>query len=236
MDPTFTAPAQTGSWIDSLAHAYQVGGFMMHFILLAGIVAIAVSVHKWFQLRRLSINGPAFMNEISKLVHARDLDGALRHCDAARSAALPHVCKAGLMRVNRIDKQTLENQTVVQNSISGAVLEVVPKVEGNIPVLSLIANVSTLLGLLGTIIGMIHAFAALESASGAERAGKLAAAIAEAMNCTGFGLAVAILAMILHTLFTLKADHMIGQLNEYAVKLMNLLSYKTLEHSGSKVD
>lgn len=237
MEGLAAAPTNSGSFLTNTIAFYQEGGWVMHLILLAGCVTLFLAIWKYLQLKSLGVNAPAFMNEVSKLVIAKDLDGALRHCDSAGGAALPYICKAGLKRVNRIDRDNQENQQVVANSVSGAVLEMVPKVERYLPVLSLIANVATLFGLLGTIMGLVRTFQAIGSvAVAAERTAKLAAGISEAMHATAFGLIVAICAMILHTLFSLKADSMIGQLNEYAVKLMNLLSYKQLEHSGNKVD
>ena len=116
---------------------------------------------------------------------ANNIDRAIKLCNAAPNAALPKVIKAGLTRANK-------GELEISNAIEEATLEVVPIVSKRTPTLGGLANIATLLGLLGTIIGLIQAFAALESAAPDARAAALAKGISIAMNTTAFGLIVAI--------------------------------------------
>jgi biopolymer transport protein ExbB/TolQ len=87
----------------------------------------------------------------------------------------------------------------------------------------MLGNVATLLGLLGTIIGLIHAFAAVANANPADKATILAASISEAMNCTAFGLLTAIPALVAYSVLQGRAQHMLEEVNESAVAVLNLI-------------
>ena len=115
----------------------------------------------------------------------------------------------------------------MQNAIDATALEVIPKVESRLNYLSLIANVSTLFGLLGTIQGLITSFAAVAAADPSQKAEMLANGIAKAMNTTFLGLLSAITIMILHSFLVAKAESIINGIDEYSVKLMDLLGTKS---------
>jgi biopolymer transport protein ExbB/TolQ len=95
----------------------------------------------------------------------------------------------------------------------------------------LIANLATLLGLLGTISGLIYSFGKVAVAPAAERQNVLSAGIAEALNCTAFGLIVAIIAMIAHSWLSARAAVLVEEVDEYSVKLIDLLSARKYKHS-----
>jgi biopolymer transport protein ExbB/TolQ len=132
--------------------------------------------------------------------------------------------KAGLQRASRDEHQ-------IQNAIDAASLEVIPKIEKRLHYLALIANLATLLGLLGTISGLIYSFGQLGKVPAAERQKVLSDGIAEALNCTAFGLLVAILAMIFHSWLSAKAATLIEEVDEYSVKLIDLLTARKYKHS-----
>jgi len=137
------------------------------------------------------------------------------------------VIKAGLQRASR-------DETQIQNAIDAASLEVIPKLERRLNYLALIANIATLLGLLGTVVGLIHSFAALEAADAAQRQAILAKGISEAMNCTAFGLLVAITTMVMHSILAAKATSLLEEIDEFGVKLLDLLSARKYRHSSEK--
>ena len=105
-------------------------------------------------------------------------------------------------------------------------MEVVPKVELRLGYLQLVANVSTLFGLLGTIQGLIASFSAVAAADPAQKAELLAKGIATAMNTTAMGLFAAITVMILHAWLNAKSEKIINEVDEYSVKLLDLLGTK----------
>jgi len=221
---------ESGSFIQSLVNAFQTGGFWMIPIALCMGISIAFTLERMIRLFfQYPTHGTSFMFEVQKYVLANDLDGAIRLCNGAGNAILPKVIKAGLQRASRDEAQ-------IQNAIDAASLEFIPKVERRIPYLSLIANIATLLGLLGTISGLMQSFAAVAVADPQMRQAVLSAGIAEAMNATAFGLATAIFTMVAHSILSNRANRIIEEIDEFGVKLMDLLSARKYRHSSEKAE
>ena len=211
--------------ISFLLDQFRKGGFMMYPIAIAGAVAISLILERIVRVvLTYNIDGTSFMFEVQKYVLANDIDGAIRLCNGANRAALPRVIKAGLQRASRDEHQ-------IQNAIDAASLEVIPKLEKRLHYLALIANLATLLGLLGTISGLIQSFQAVALAEPSKRQAILSAGISEALNCTAFGLLVAILAMIFHSWLSGRSSTLIEEIDEYSVKLIDLLSARKFKHS-----
>lgn len=211
--------------LNTIIEQYQAGGHMMHAIAICFAITIAIILERFVRIvLQYNIDGTSFMFEVQKYVLANDIDGAIRLCNGAGRAALPRIIKAGLQRASRDEHQ-------IQNAVDAASLEVIPKIEKRLHYLALIANLSTLLGLLGTIAGLIYSFGQLAVAPAAERQNVLSAGIAEALNCTAFGLIVAITAMIFHSWLSAKASTLIEEADEYSVKLIDLLSARKYKHS-----
>jgi len=203
---------------------FTKGGPFMYGILAVWVIALATIIERfYFVFFRYNLNGAAFMAQIQKLVMAGNVDRAIKLCNAAPSAALPKVVKAGLTRANK-------GEVAIQNAIEEATLEVVPMVTRRTPALLALANIATLLGLLGTIIGLIDAFAALEDAPPEDRQRLLAGGIALAMNTTAFGLIVAIPTMLAHLFLSGISKRIVDEIDQYSVKLENLL----VAHSKGK--
>ncbi|MFN7685994.1 MAG: MotA/TolQ/ExbB proton channel family protein [Oligoflexia bacterium] len=216
---------ESGTFLQGIIGAFQHGGFSMWLIAGAMAAGVGFILERMIRLSQASVDGNSFMFEVQKYILANDLDGAIRLCNGAGNAALPRVIKAGLQRASRDQEQ-------IQNAIDAASLEVIPKLERRIPYLALIANVATLLGLLGTISGLIKSFAAVALADPAQRQAILADGIAEAMNATAFGLITAILTMVAHSILSSKASRIIEEIDEYGVKLLDLLSARKFRHKS----
>ena len=217
--------AENTNLLTFLIAQYQLGGWMMHFIALAGAIAVAIMIERFMRVvLQYNIDGTSFMFEVQKYVLANDIDGAIRLCNGAGRAALPRVIKAGLQRASRDEHQ-------IQNAIDAASLEVIPKIEKRLHYLGLIANLATLLGLLGTISGLIYSFGEVAKVPASERQNVLSAGIAEALNCTAFGLIIAIMAMIAHSWLSSRAGTLVEEVDEYSVKLIDLLSARKYKHS-----
>jgi biopolymer transport protein ExbB/TolQ len=165
---------------------------------------------------RLNLNGAAFMAQIQKLVMANNIDRAIKLCNAAPHAALPKVIKAGLSRANK-------GETEIQTAIEEAMLEVMPPLTKRSGSLATLASLSTLLGLLGTVMGLIGAFRAVAKADPAQKSQILTEFIAEAMNCTAFGLMVGIPGLFAHMYLAGSVKKITDDLDIYSVKLENLL-------------
>lgn len=203
--------------MSGIADAFKQGGGWMYVILVVSIIAIGIIIERFiFLFFKYNINAHAFMAQIQKLVMANNIDRAIKLCNAAPSAALPKVIKAGLTRANKGEME-------IQNAIEEATLEVVPQIMKRVGSLQALANVATLLGLLGTIIGLIEAFDALKNATPDTRQQLLSQGIALAMNTTAFGLIVAIPCMVAHLFLSGMTKKIVDEIDQYSVKLENLL-------------
>lgn len=203
--------------MSGIAEAFRQGGGWMYVILVVSIIAIGIIIERFiFLFFKYNINAHAFMAQIQKLVMANNIDRAIKLCNAAPSAALPKVIKAGLTRANK-------GEVEIQNAIEEATLEVVPQIMKRVGSLQALANIATLLGLLGTIIGLIEAFEALKSATPDTRQELLSQGIALAMNTTAFGLIVAIPCMVAHLFLSGMTKKIVDEIDQYSVKLENLL-------------
>jgi len=203
--------------MEDLAQAISTGGFWMFIILAVSVIGVGVIIERFiFLFFKYNINANAFMAQIQKLVMANSIDKAIKLCNAAPSAALARVIKAGLTRAN---KGTQE----IQNAVEEASLEVIPYIQKRTNSLLAIANIATLMGLLGTIIGMIGAFSAMANVAPDKRQAELGKNISLAMNTTAFGLIVAIPCMICHLILSGVTKKIIDEIDLYSVKLENLL-------------
>jgi biopolymer transport protein ExbB/TolQ len=218
--------------MDFIVSAMHKGGPAMWPIMIAAIFAMAIAFERlYYIIFRANINGTAFMAEVQKMIMANNIDRAIKLCNSEPNAALPRVLKAGLTRANR-------NETEIQNAVDEAVLEVFPQLNKRTAFLPMLANVATLTGLLGTIHGLIIAFEAVAHASAETKQTLLAAGISTAMFTTASGLVVAIPTLILHSLVSSRTTKIMDDIDQYALKCVNLLSARrrgTLKEDGSAV-
>lgn len=200
------------------AQFYQEGGAWMHPIAVCAVLGAGVMIERFiFLFFRFNINGAQFFNQIQKLVMANNIDRAIKLCNAADKAALARVMKAGLTRANK-------SESDIAAAIEEAMLEVGPAITKRISMIAAVANIATLLGLLGTIFGMIDAFTAVAVAAADQRSQALAKGISIAINTTGFGLMVAIPLLSASVFIQGLAKKIADEVDLYAVKLENLLA------------
>lgn len=205
--------------VNTIADFIQSGGVFMWVIVIIWAIGIAISLERFMKLSfKFDVDGSSFMNELQRYILSNDIQGAIRVCSGS-VAALPKVLKSGLKRASSTSEQ-------IQNAIDATALEVIPKVELRLNYLQMIANISTLFGLLGTIQGLIQSFSAVASADPAQKAELLATGISKAMNTTFLGLLAAISIMMLHTFLSSKSDKIINEIDEFSVKLLDLLGTK----------
>lgn len=197
------------------------GGLFMWVILAVWLFALAICLEKFIKLSfKFDVDGPSFMNEIQRYVLSNDIQSAIRVCSGTE-AMLPKVLKSGLKRAHL-------NETQIQNAIDATALEVIPKIESKTGYLTLCANISTLFGLLGTIQGLIMAFGAISAAEPSQKAQILAEGIAVAMNTTFLGLVAAISIMVVQAFLVSKSEKIIGDIDEFSVKLIDLLTTRNV--------
>jgi len=200
------------------------GSFFMYFIALFAALALAVAGERMYYIVvRSNVNANKFMAEVRKLVAGGNMERAIGLCEKGKQKALPFVVLRGLKRAN--ESETLDFRAI-QNAVDEGTLEVIPKLKERTNYLSMLANVATLTGLMGTIYGLILSFTAVsgEGVPEAEKSKVLAKGISTAMNTTIFGLMVAIPTLIAYTFISNKTAKIIDELDEHLVKLINLIT------------
>ncbi len=201
------------------------GGIFMWIIAVVWAAGIAISVERLKAYFKFDIDGASLMGNIKKHVIGNQVQEAIQTCSES-PALLAFVMKNGLKRANQQKEQ-------IQDALEASILETVPKIERRLSYLALAANLSTLLGLLGTIQGLIQSFAAVAQAEASQKAQLLAEGIAVAMNTTALGLISAISLMVVHSILMARGEKMIQEIEENSVKLLDLLATKKGSSSNS---
>lgn len=210
--------------LQGIAEFFEHGGFFMYLNVLCSAATIAIVVERMiFLLGKSSVNAPAFLEQIRKLVAANNVDRAVKLCQATE-APVARVARAGLQRLPK-------GEVAFSTAIEETMADVTPDLKKRIAALWSVANIATLLGLLGTISGLIRSFAAVGSASPEQRQALLSKGISEAMYNTAFGLAIAVVCMIAHVFLSALAKKQQSDLETFALKLENLLSENVPQHA-----
>jgi biopolymer transport protein ExbB/TolQ len=199
----------------TLGHHFEEGGWGMYPILFFLVLSLGVIVERAIYLYKASINRDVFLATMQKCILAGDVGRAIKLCSAA-NAPLARIVKSGLMKVNRPDAE-------VQAAMDEAALVELPLIEHRTPLLALFANLGMLCGLLGTVSGLIMAFAAVANADASSKATMLAKGISEAMNCTAFGLICAIVALMGFAAHNTKTQKLLDDINAATVQVVNLV-------------
>lgn len=213
MNPTVV----TADNMNFIQRAFSEGGFVMYVIAAIAILAVFLIIERMLKFKTLSVDKRDFTDQIFRMVVAGDLRQAISYCDS-RPAPLTNTVKAGL--VQAMNKRPDEE---IQVAMDAAVMREMPKVEGWTSFLAVFGNIAVLAGLLGTIIGMIGSFRAVAAADPATKALELSKGISHALNCTAFGLGVAILSIIAYGLFQHKIQKTENEVIETSMSLLNLV-------------
>jgi len=202
-------------------------GPLVAMLFLLFILQVTFVLERTWSLNKAKGKGslPDFLNNVRKKIQAKDVDGAIKLCGQQRGSAA-NVMRAGLERYNALlaegapkDKIVAETQAAIQEANG---LEV-PLLERNLIALSTIASIGTMVGLLGTVLGMIRSFAALGH-SGAVDATKLAIGISEALINTAGGLMVAIVGIVVYNVFVTRVDNFNYMMDEASYEAIQLLA------------
>ena len=206
-----------GDIFGTIAKHYHEGAWMMHPILVALIFVLVLIVDRIVVLYfSAACSKETFLKGLREHIYRGDLDRAISYCASQKKTPLVSVIKAGLINVPK-------GEADVQAAMDEATLRESPKIEKRTGYLAMLGNVATLLGLLGTIVGLISAFGAVATASPSDKATILSKSISEAMNCTDFGLLVAIPALVAYSVLQGRTQHMIDDINESSVSVLNLI-------------
>jgi len=195
-------------------------------IFTVAVFGLAIIIERFLYLNsREGKNAEEFITNILTYVQRDDMPSAIKLCEASKKMSLAQVVRAGL-------DQALLGAERIHNAMDEAMLKAIPNLEKRTGYLAVIGNVATLLGLLGTVYGLIMSFAAVgrPGIDAAQKSELLAAGIATAMNATFCGLSVAITAIMIYAFMKAKTQRIIDGLDEHSLRVVNILmerSFKT---------
>jgi biopolymer transport protein ExbB len=204
--------------IDKIVSFFVEGGFWMYPILLAGSIGVAIGIERFIKLYIVESANRKMWDQLHPVLVEGDFDTA-REMTASNNSTVSKLLEVGLER-----QGTVRRRDDIEIAMEEGMMEIIPQLEKRINYIALYANLSTLLGLLGTIIGLIAAFNAVANANPAEKADLLSASISVAMNTTAFGLISAIPLLIIHSYLNSKAGAIVDSLEMASVKTLNIIS------------
>ncbi len=198
----------------TLRFLMENGGAAAWFIFLSAMILAVISVERLsFLFLQYSFRAQDSLNQIRQAVLKRDYTKAIQICNSNTKSPDLAVVKSGLLAAEH-------GREAIKSALGASIVEISKKVEKRVPLIALIAATSTLLGLLGTISGLIKTFAALAEADAAQKGELLGRGISEAMYATATGLVLGIVAMVIHTLCTSKGDEIVGESQSAAYNLV----------------
>lgn len=205
-------------FIYSIVGFIQAGGTFMYPILLVFAVGSAIAIERAVVLGSVRGNNRKMWDQIHPVMSEGNFDDA-RQMVAEDKSYISQLLGMGLAREGAVRRRD-----DIEIAMEESMMEIIPQLEKRTPYVALFANISTLLGLLGTIMGLIEAFTAVANANPAEKADLLSASISVAMNTTAFGLMAAIPLLISHTYLTSKTGEIVDSLEMASVKTLNIIS------------
>lgn len=186
--------------IDTVKLFFEKGGFTSYLIAFAGLSLIVIGIERLYYLYfRVRPGTSQILTQLQMLIQGRKYMEAIQICNDVRNVPQIQVIKAGLLAVD-------SGREAMKSALGSSVVEIVKDCEKRIAFISLIASVATLLGLLGTISGLIRTFTAIATADPAKKSELLGLGISEAMIATAAGLIVGITAMVVYTMCSSKTD------------------------------
>ncbi len=196
---------------------FQTGGPFMYPILIVFAIGLAIAMERFLYLSRTNSRTKKIWGELVPMLKANDFQRAVNLTESIKTP-LALLLNYGFAR-HRANK----NRQLIESAMEEGMMEALPSLEERTHYLATFANIATLLGLLGTIVGLIQAFTAVAAADPAEKADLLSASISVAMNTTAFGLLAAIPLLLFHSYLVTKTARMVDNLEMAAVKCLNLM-------------
>lgn len=201
--------------IYAIVEFFVSGGIFMYPILLVGAVGAAIAIERLIMLRIVTSKNRAMWTKLQPLVAEREFEKA-RELTIKDDSTISQLLNVGLERQGAVRRRD-----DIEIAMEECMMEILPQLEKRTAYVGLAANIATLLGLLGTIMGLIQAFTAVANANPAEKADLLSASISVAMNTTAFGLLVAIPLLVMHAVLAQKTGQIVAALEMASVKLLN---------------
>jgi len=197
---------------------FSSGGMFMIPILVVFAVGVAIAVERYVTLTTVTNKNQAVWDQLQPVLAKGDFDQA-RKMTGNDESTISQVLNMGLSV-----QGTVRRREDIEIAMEESMMEIVPRLEKRTPYVALASSIATLLGLLGTIMGLIQAFTAVANANPSEKADLLSASISVAMNTTAFGLMVAIPLLITHAVLTSKTGDIVDSLEMATVKALNVFT------------
>jgi len=207
---------------------FQKGGVFMYPILFVFVAGMVITVERWFRLSRIRSVNRKIWNMLDPMLVKGEFD-KVRATISKNKCAISQLLGMGLAR-----QGVVRRREDVEIAMEESMMEIIPQLEKRTPYVAMLSNIATLLGLLGTIMGLIEAFTAVANANPAEKADLLSASISVAMNTTAFGLMSAIPLLLFHAKLTSTTGQIVDSLEMASVKTLNSISDFNKRHFKGK--
>ena len=204
--------------IYSMVGFFLTGGPFMYPILIVFAIGASIAVERYITLTRVTSRNQSVWTEVQPALVEGDFERA-REITSDDDSAIARLLSMGLDRQGAVRRRE-----DIEIAMEESMMEIIPQLEKRTPYVALSSNIATLLGLLGTIMGLISAFTAVANANPAEKADLLSASISVAMNTTAFGLIVAIPLLVSNQILMAKTSAIIDSLEMASVKALNVIS------------
>ncbi len=210
-------------FINLIVGFFQAGGHFMFPIAIVLVVALAIAAERYFYLTGTARRNKTLWAEVAPHLERGNFKAATEIASGS-DAAIGQILSYGLARVG-----SARRRDDIEKAMEESLMEVMPRLERRTHYLATFANLATLLGLLGTVMGLISAFGAVATVNPAEKANLLSASISVAMNCTAFGLMTAVPLLLIHSYLQTLTTEVIDSLELVSVKFLNAITERRAE-------
>ena len=207
-------------FIYSIVEFFVTGGPFMYPILFVFAFGAAIAVERYITLTLVRAKNQSAWNKVQPALESGEFNEA-RAMTSDDDSMISRLLGMGLARQGAVKRRE-----EIEIAMEEGMMEIIPQLEKRTPYVALTSSIATLLGLLGTIMGLIEAFTAVANANPAEKADLLSASISVAMNTTAFGLMVAIPLLVTSQVLTAKTGEIIDSLEMASVKALNVICAK----------
>jgi len=209
--------------IDLVVNFFKQGGVFLYPIAAVFAVGLGVAIERFFYLNRVASGNRRLWAELAPLIQAGNFRKAMEVAEATDSA-LATIMRYGMSRI-----ATARRRDDIEKAMEESLIEVIPRLEKRTHYLATLANIGMLMGLLGTVIGLINAFAAVAAVNPSEKAALLSASISVAMNNTALGLGLAITLLLCHMYLETKTTELVDSLEVASIKFLNSVTERRQE-------
>lgn len=214
--------------MDAIFKFFQTGGLFMYPILIVFAFGLAIAIERWMKLNKVRNANRSMWDKLHPVLSEGDFDAA-RDMTESNDSTISRLLNSGLELQGAVRRRD-----DIEIAMEETMMEIIPQLEKRTPYVALFSNIATLLGLLGTIMGLIEAFTAVANANPAEKADLLSASISVAMNTTAFGLMAGIPLLITYVVLTSKTGEIVDSLEMASVKTLNIITKRAKRKSHAQ--